>query len=110
MMTSSAFASLALVLVVSPVHFAAAFSHACTKPHHPSSTQLKYRSLHHGPNVDPSGEIECDSTKMDKDKIIHYGPGDFTHYVDHDSSDLFDGGDSEMGLTGNGNLGLRTFG
>jgi hypothetical protein len=110
MMTSPAIASFALALVVCPAHFAVAFSHACTKPHSDSSTQLKYRSLHHGPDVDPSSEIERDFTKMDKDKIIHYGPGDFTHYVDYDSSDLFDGGDSEMGLAGDGNLGLRRFG
>ncbi len=44
---------------------------------------------------------------MDKDKIRQYGQGDFAQYVDHESSNLFDGGESEMGLAGNGNLGLR---
>ena len=39
---------------------------------------------------------------MDKDKIMHYGPGDFTQYEESSSSDLFDGGDSEMGLSGSG--------
>jgi hypothetical protein len=110
MMTSSAFASLALSLAVSPAHVAAAFSVAFTTPRYVSSTTLNYRSLHHGPDVDPSSEIESDSTKMDKDKIRQYGPGDFAQYVDHGSSDLFDGGDSEMGLAGDGNLGLRRIG
>ena len=110
MMTSSAFASLALSLAVSPAHFVAAFSGAFTIPRYVSSVELNYRSLHHGPDVDPSSDIESDSTKMDKDKIHHYGPGNFAQYVDHDSSDLFDGGDSEMGLAGDGNLGLRRIG
>ena len=108
MMTSSAFASLALSWAVSPAHFAAAFSGAFTIPRYVSSVKLNYRSLHHGPDVDPSSNIESDSTKMDKDKIHHYGPGDFTQYVDHDISDH--GGDSEMGLAGDGNLGLRRIG
>lgn len=47
---------------------------------------------------------------MDKDKIHQYGPGDFVQYVDHHSSDLFDGGDSEMGLSGDGNTGLQKIG
>jgi len=110
MMTSSAFASLVLYMAVSPTHFAVAFSQAWTKPRYVSSTPLEYRSLHHGPDVDPSSEIGSVSTKMDKEKIRHYAPGDFAQYVDHDSSDLFDGGDSEMGLAGDGNLGLRRIG
>ena len=47
---------------------------------------------------------------MDKDKINNYGPGDFNEYVDHDRTDLFDGGDSEMGIFGDGNNGLQKFG
>ena len=108
MKTSSAFTSLVLVMAVSPAHFAVAFSQAHAKPRYVSSAPLKYRSLHHGPDVDPSSEIGSDSTKMDKEKIRHYAPGDFAHYVD--PSDLFDGGDSEMGLAGDGNLGLRRIG
>lgn len=76
-----------------------------------SSTQLYYRSLYHGPDIEPLTDTEklgSDYTKMAKDKIHHYGPGDFTGYVD--SPDLFDGGDSEMGLTGDGNSGLQKFG
>lgn len=50
-----------------------------------------------------------DYTKMDKAQIQHYGPGDqLSQYVD--PSDLFDGGDSEMGLTGDGNIGLKQIG
>lgn len=47
---------------------------------------------------------------MDKDKIHQYGPGDFAQYVDSHSSDAFDGGDSEMGLAGDGCVGLQKFG
>jgi len=74
---------------------------------------LKYRSLHHGPDVEPLSDIERQGaafTKMDKDAICHYGPGDFAQYEDPPSCDSFDGGDSEMGLCGDGNVGLRTFG
>ena len=49
-----------------------------------------------------------DSTKMSKEQIRHYGPGELSQYVD--PSDLFDGGDSEMGLTGDGNVGLKRIG
>jgi hypothetical protein len=93
---------------------AAAFSHTSTKVQHKiSSTELRYRSLHHGPDVEPLSDAEKQGagfTKMDKDKINQYGPGDFTQYTDHHSSDLFDGGDSEMGLSGDGNSGLHKFG
>jgi len=46
---------------------------------------------------------------MDKEKINQYGPGDFTQYIDPHSSD-FDGGDSEMGLFGDGSVGLQKIG
>jgi hypothetical protein len=110
MMTSSAFASLALSLGISPAHVAAAFSGAFTIPCYVLSTTLNYQSLYHSPDVDPSSKIERDSTKMDKDKIHQYGPGHFAQYIDHDSSNLFDGGDSKMGLAGNRNHGLRRIG
>jgi len=119
-MPSTAFASFALSLAISSDTGAAAFSRAITKPHHSfrhshhfSSTELKYRSLHHGPDIEPLTDMEkqgSDSTKMDKDKIHQYGPGDFAQYVDPHSSDVFDGGDSEMGLSGDGNVGLQKFG
>jgi len=68
--------------------------------------------LYHGPDVEPLSDAERHSgfTKMDKDKIHRYGPGYFTQYVDHHSSDLFDGGDIEMGLSGDGNIGLQKIG
>lgn len=46
-------------------------------------------------------------TKMNKDLIINYGPGMFDGFVDNDQ---FDGGDSEMGLSGDGTTGLRKLG
>jgi len=101
-------------LATSKVHMTSAFSHTSTKSHQTiSSTELKYWSLHHGPDVEPLSDEEKQGaafTKMDKDKIHQYGPGDFSQYTDHHSSDLFDGGDSEMGLSGDGNSGLRKFG
>jgi len=69
--------------------------------------------LHHGPDVEPLSDNEklgADFTKMDKDEIQQYGPGDFTQYTDSSSSHLFDGGDSEMGLSGDGNTGIRQIG
>jgi len=83
------------------------------KRSHTFTTELKYRSLHHGPDIEPLSEEEklgADYTKMDKDKIRSYGPGDFAQYQDPHSSHYFDGGDSEMGLSGDGNVGLRKFG
>lgn len=78
------------------------------------STQLNYRSLHHGPDVEPLTDIEkhgVDFTKMPKDKLDRFGPGSFDQYAENSfSNDLFDGGDSEMGLAGDGNLGLRQIG
>jgi hypothetical protein len=116
-MSSTKFASIAIASAISTAPFASAFTHAFTKPknllnHQISSTQLQYRSLYHGPDVEPPSDAERspDFTKMDKDKIHRYGPGDFTQYVDHHSSDLFDGGDSEMGLSGDGSVGLQKIG
>ena len=78
------------------------------------STQLNYRSLHHGPDVEPLTHIErqgVDFTKMPKDKLDRYGPGSFDQYSDNiASNDIFDGGDSEMGLAGDGQNGLRQIG
>ena len=113
MMSSTAFVSLALSLAISLAPFSAAFSYTLTHSCLVSSTELKYRSLHHGPDIEPLSDMEkqgAESTKMDKDKIHQYGPGDFTQYVDPHSSDYFDGGDSEMGLSGDGNSGLRKIG
>lgn len=78
-----------------------------------SATELKYRSLHHGPDIEPLSDEEklgAEHTKMNKDEIHSYGPGDFAQYQDPHSSHYFDGGDSEMGLAGDGNIGLRKFG
>mmetsp|Transcript_6723 Transcript_6723/g.10093 ORF Transcript_6723/g.10093 Transcript_6723/m.10093 type:complete len:317 (-) Transcript_6723:98-1048(-) len=121
-MSATTFISLALSLAISPAPFADAFSrsnayikhHLIVKysSHHVSSTELKYRSLHHGPDVEPLSDMErqgADFTKMDKSQIRQYGPGDFAQYEDHHPSD-FDGGDSEMGLSGDGNVGLQKFG
>jgi hypothetical protein len=78
------------------------------------STQLNYRSLHHGPDVEPLTHIErqgVDFTKMPKDKLDRFGPGSFDQYSDDiASNDIFDGGDSEMGLAGDGQNGLRQIG
>jgi hypothetical protein len=74
------------------------------------TTSLCYRSIHHGPDVQPLTEAEklgAAYTKMNKDLIINYGPGMFDGFVDNDQ---FDGGDSEMGLTGDGTTGLRKLG
>lgn len=121
-MSTTTFISLALSLAISPSPLADAFSHsnAYAKPnlivkyssHHVSSTELKYRSLHHGPDVEPLSDMErqrADSTKMDTDQIQQYGPGNVAQDEDHHPSD-FDGGDSEMGLSGDGNVGLQKFG
>jgi hypothetical protein len=114
MISSTAFASLALSWAASQAPLAAAFSsQACPKTHRiSSSSELRYRSLHHGPDVEPLSDMEKQgavATKMDKDKIMHYGPGDFSQYEESSSSDLFDGGDSEMGLSGDGQY-LRKIG
>jgi hypothetical protein len=113
-MSSATFISLALASAIYSAPYASAFSHGQTKPKHQvSSTQLKYRSLHHGPDVEPLTDFErqgADFTKINQDNNNNYGPGDFSQYVDHHSPDLFDGGDSEMGLSGDGNVGLQKIG
>lgn len=45
---------------------------------------------------------------MSKDLITNYGPGVLDGFTDID--DQFDGGDSEMGLTGDGTIGLQKVG
>ena len=67
----------------------------------------------HRPDVGPLTDVDrlgADATKMDKDQIQHYGPSSLDDYVDTpDTPDLFDGGDSEMGLFGDGQNGLTPF-
>ena len=113
---SSTIVSIALSMATSTVPSAVAFSHSnikiCTYHRQHSFTELKYRSLHHGPDVEPPTDIEklgYDFTKMSKDKIDRYGPGDFNQFVDF-PSDQFDGGDSDMGLSGDGTIGLKKLG
>ena len=68
--------------------------------------------MHHGPDVEPLTFIEnlgFNFTKMSKDKIDQFGPGDFDQFVDF-PSDQFDGGGSDMGLSSNGNMGLKKLG
>jgi len=119
MSSSNAFASLALLAISSaPALFASGFMttqsyHSTYQVSSTSTTGLNYRSLHHGPDIQPLTDIDkmgASVTRMDKDKINNYGPGDFNEYVDHERSDLFDGGDSEMGIFGDGNNGLQKFG
>jgi len=78
-----------------------------TRVHSP----LFYRSIHHGPDVEPLTEEERlgpDYTKMNKELINNFGPGVFDGFAD--VNDQFDGGDSEMGLTGDGTVGLKKLG
>lgn len=100
--------SLASLLATSSYLLVAAFSPQRFHGLKPTfQTQLNYRSMYHGPDVEPLTELEklgASATKMDKDKIQRYGPGDFTQYADDGSQDIFDGGDSEMGLSGDGIL------
>ena len=67
----------------------------------------------HRPDVGPLTDVDrlgADATKMDKDQIQHYGPSSLDDYVDTpDTPDMFDGGDSEMGLFGDGQTGLTPF-
>jgi len=102
--------ALALILVSSPSADAFANIHASGSNLY--TTQLNYRSLHHGPDVEPLTDMErlgADFTKMPKDKLDRFGPGNFEQYTDSTSND-FDGGDSESGLVGDGQTGLRKFG
>lgn len=115
--SSSIRASLALSFTISsivPSADAFACSSVKTQSYHlqKSFSALKYRSLHHGPDIEPLTDIEklgSDFTKMSKDRIDRFGPGDFDQYADF-PSDQFDGGDSEMGLSGDGSVGLRKLG
>lgn len=50
----------------------------------------------------------ADYTKMNKELINNFGPGVFDGFAD--VNDQFDGGDSEMGLTGDGTVGLKKLG
>jgi hypothetical protein len=107
-------ASIATIFALSTVAlFASAFSSVSTQSSLTSSTKLYYRSLHHGPDVGPLTDVDrlgADATKMDKDQIQHYGPSSLDDYVDTpDTPDLFDGGDSEMGLFGDGQSGLNCY-
>ena len=105
-------ASLALFLATGRAPLAAAFSPIATAKPRIVSTQIHYRSLHHGPDVEPLSDAErlgADSTKMARDKIRHYGPSCFAEYAESPHAE-FDGGDSEMGLSGDGTLGLRKIG
>jgi hypothetical protein len=105
---SALFTSCVLALqVLSPSVDAFAITHA-TKSN-PSTTQLCYRSLHHGPDVEPLTEMEKQSTKMPKNELDRFGPGSFDQYADSTSND-FDGGDSEAGLVGDGQSGLHQIG
>lgn len=75
------------------------------------TSPLFYRSIHHGPDVEPLTDAEklgADFTKMNKQLITNYGPGSFDDLVDF--TDQFDGGDSEMGVTGDGIVRLQTIG
>ncbi len=104
----------AFLLATSPSPIVTAFSaQQFPKLNLISQTHLNYRSMHHGPDVQPLTELEklgASATKMDKDKIQRYGPGDFHQYTDDGSQDIFDGGDSEMGLSGDGYSGLKKIG
>lgn len=109
MRSSTAIASTILNFVVLAKP-SAAFSPAST-PFIRSSAKLNYRSIHHGPDVEPLTEAErlgAEYTKMNKEFITNYGPGVLDGLSDNDSQ--FDGGDSEMGLTGDGVIGLQKLG
>eukprot|EP00985_Skeletonema_marinoi_P034344 scaffold43735_cov153-Skeletonema_marinoi.AAC.5 len=102
--------ALALLLMSSPT--AEAFAITQGTRSNPFTTQLNYRSLHHGPDVEPLTDMEkqgVDFTKMPKDKLDRFGPGSFDQYADSTFND-FDGGDSETGLVGDGQSGLHQFG
>ena len=101
---------LALLLASSPSADAFTVTHVTSS--NLFTTQLGYRSLHHGPDVEPLTEMEklgADFTKMPKDQLDRFGPGSFDQYADSTSND-FDGGDSEAGLVGDGQSGLHQFG
>jgi hypothetical protein len=108
--------SVALVASISSTPTANAFSNLNVKAyqnrHQCSSVELKYRSLHHGPDIEPLTDMEKlgqEYTKLSKDKIDRFGPGDFNDFSDF-PMDQFDGGDSDMGLSGDGIIGLQKLG
>jgi hypothetical protein len=114
MSTSTAFLSSALPFVLlaqTSVHAFSSTPIIQTNSIAGSSTHLFYRSIHHGPDVEPLTEAEklgAEYTKMNKDLIKNYGPGMFDGFADF--NDQFDGGDSEMGLTGDGSIGMQKLG
>jgi len=117
MSTPSTAASVALTLAFASAPSANAFStsadiHLPSNVHRSSPTKLGYRSLHHGPDIEPLTDVEklgADFTKLSPDQIDRYGPKDLSQFGDF-PADQFDGGDSEMGLAGDGSIGLRKLG
>jgi len=112
--TPSAAASVAFSLAFTSAPSTSAFSNTVHFKFHQyfSPTALSYRSLHHGPDIEPLTDIEKlgpDYTKLSKDQLDRYGPKDLSQFGDF-PSDQFDGGDSEMGLAGDGVNGLRKLG
>ena len=106
MPSSTAFVSSALyfILLVEPSVAFSPVENSRTR-----TSKLHYRSIHHGPDVEPLTETErlgAEYTKMSKDLITNYGPG----VLDGFSDNVNDGGDSEMGLTGDGSIGLHKIG
>uniref|UniRef100_A0A7S2MQK8 Uncharacterized protein n=1 Tax=Helicotheca tamesis TaxID=374047 RepID=A0A7S2MQK8_9STRA len=61
------------------------------------------------PPEDPEADIDdsYEATKMAKDQIDRYGPGNLQDFVDFEE---FDGGDGQMGVAGDGEKGLEKFG
>jgi len=56
------------------------------------------------PDSNPNPDEESrDATKMDKSQVTSYGPGSFQGFVDFNE---FDGGDGQMGVSGDGKTGL----
>jgi hypothetical protein len=62
----------------------------------------------YAPDDNPDIEKTPEATKMSKDRIDRYGPGDFDDYADF--GDEFDGGDGQMGVAGDGNKKLEKIG
>ncbi|KAL7473428.1 hypothetical protein ACHAXS_014035 [Conticribra weissflogii] len=112
--TPSAAASVAFSVALTSAPSISAFSNTAhfQNQQYFSKTALSYRSLHHGPDIEPLTDIEKlgpDYTKLSKDELDRYGPKDLSQFGDF-PSDQFDGGDSEMGLAGDGTVGLRKLG
>ncbi len=113
MTSSSTFRPSALSILISTMPSIHAFTFHISKNTSPTRVHspLYYRSIHHGPDVEPLTEEEKlgpDYTKMNKQLINNFGPGVFDGFAD--VNDQFDGGDSEMGLTGDGTVGLKKLG